>query len=103
VSDKSTNEAAGRTSGPAAPAAAIGRGIQGFLTDRTKTAVPIDRDLFASGLVSSMFAMELIVHLEGAYAITIVGDDLKLDNFRTIERMITLVTRLQNLATAADG
>ena len=89
MSDESTNE--------------IERGIQGFLADRTKTVVPIDRDLFASGLVSSLFAMELIVHLEETYAIAIVGADLKLDNFRTVERMTALVTRLRNLATAAGG
>jgi methoxymalonate biosynthesis acyl carrier protein len=89
VSDESTNE--------------IEREIQGFLADRTKTVVPVDRDLFASGLVSSLFAMELIVHLEETYAIAIVGADLKLDNFRTVERMIALVTRLRNLATAAGG
>jgi methoxymalonate biosynthesis acyl carrier protein len=99
VSNEATNETMTRTSDPAA----IGRGIQDFLADRTRTVVPPDRDLFASGLVSSVFAMELIVHLEQAYDIAIVGDDLKLDNFRTIERMTELVNRLQNLAEADGG
>lgn len=98
MSDASTNEV-----GPDARAEAIEREIQGFLADRTKTVVPIDRDLFASGLVSSLFAMELIVHLEESFAIAIVGDNLKLDNFRTIERMTALVTQLRNLATAAGA
>lgn len=103
MSDASTNETAGRTSDPDARTDAIEREIQGFLADRTKTVVPADRDLFASGLVSSLFAMELIIHLEETYGIALVGDDLQLDNFRTIERMTALVTRLQNLTTAAGG
>jgi methoxymalonate biosynthesis acyl carrier protein len=103
VSDEATNEATGRMSSPEARADAIEREIQGFLADRTKTVVPIDQDLFASGLVSSLFAMELIVYLEQAYGIVLVGDNLKLDNFRTIERMTALVTRLQKLASAAGA
>ena len=45
-----------------------------------------DQDLFASGVVSSMFAMELVVFLEQSYQVTIIGGDLKLDNFRTVAR-----------------
>jgi methoxymalonate biosynthesis acyl carrier protein len=97
------NEAAARASRPGTRAATIEREIQAFLADRTKTTMPADHDLFASGLVSSVFAMELIVHLEQAYSIAIVGTDLKLDNFRTIERMTALVTRLQTMAAAAGA
>lgn len=69
---------------------ALGR----FLEERVKTTVAVDQDLFRSGLVSSMFAMELVVHLEEQYDIAIVGPDLKLDSFRTIEAMTALVLRL---------
>jgi methoxymalonate biosynthesis acyl carrier protein len=51
--------------------------------------------MFTSGLVSSMFAMELVVHIEQTYSVAIVGADLKLDNFRTVEKMAALVLRLQ--------
>ena len=74
-----------------------------MLARRLKTTVPTDQDLFASGLVTSMFAMELVVHLEGTYGIAILGGDLKLDNFRTVERMTTLVTRLSDLAATTSG
>ena len=69
---------------------ALGR----FLADSVKTTVAVDQDLFKSGLVSSMFAMQLVVHLEEAYDIAIVGPDLKLDSFRTINAMTELVLRL---------
>lgn len=69
---------------------ALGR----FLEERVQTSVAADQDLFKSGLVSSMFAMQLVVHLEEEYDIAIVGPDLKLDSFRTIEAMTELVLRL---------
>ncbi len=64
-----------------------------FLSGRLKTEVAPDLDLFKSGLVSSMFAMELVVHLEEKYDIAVIGSDLKLDNFRTVEAMTALVLR----------
>ncbi|MFI6457963.1 acyl carrier protein [Streptosporangium amethystogenes] len=74
--------------------------IHGFLEERIKTDVAVDKDLFASGLVNSMFAMELVVYLEQAYGIAIIGEDLKLDNFRTVERMTSLVLRLLDTPVA---
>ncbi|MFF3445192.1 acyl carrier protein [Streptosporangium sp. NPDC002721] len=74
--------------------------IGDFLRERIKTEVAADRDLFASGLVNSMFAMELVVHLEQRYGIAILGEDLKLDNFRTVERMTSLVLRLRDAPVA---
>ncbi|WP_433733307.1 acyl carrier protein [Nocardia sp. CA-129566] len=65
------------------------------LEERVKTTVAPDHDIFASGLASSMFAMELVVHLEQSYGISIVGPDLKLDNFRTARSMTGLVLRLR--------
>lgn len=75
---------------------ALGR----FLEESVKTTVAVDQDLFKSGLVSSMFAMQLVVHLEEAYDIAIVGPDLKLESFRTIEAMTDLVLRLSGAGEA---
>ena len=69
-------------------------GLLGFLASKSITGVDPGQDLFAAGLVSSMFAMELVVHLESSYQIAILGGDLKLDNFRTVTRMTELVLRL---------
>jgi methoxymalonate biosynthesis acyl carrier protein len=77
----------------------IEKALLTFLEGRIKTSVAPDQDLFGSGLVTSMFAMELVVHLEEAYDIAIVGPELKLDNFRTVQRMTELVLRLRE----ADG
>jgi methoxymalonate biosynthesis acyl carrier protein len=85
-------------------AEAVAGALHGFLTKRIKTELAPDQDLFKSGLVSSMFAMELVVHLEEAYDIAIIGPELKLDHFRTIEAMTSLVLRLRAAAgTGEDG
>lgn len=82
----------------------IDEALLGFLTERIKTDVAPDQDLFASGLVSSMFAMQLVVHLEESYDIAIIGPELKLDNFRTVQAMTSLVLRLRAAAeTTGDG
>lgn len=75
---------------------AIEQDLLGFVETRTKTTVPPTQDLFATGLVSSMFAMELVVYLEQNFQVAIVGPDLKMDNFRTVERMTELVLRLRD-------
>jgi methoxymalonate biosynthesis acyl carrier protein len=77
-------------------------GLLTFLTERIKTEVTADQDLFSSGLVSSMFAMQLVVHLEETYDIAIIGPDLKLDSFRTVQAMTSLVRRLRG-ASDTDG
>jgi methoxymalonate biosynthesis acyl carrier protein len=73
-----------------------------FLTERIKTLVAADEDLFRSGLVSSMFAMQLVVFLEESYGIAIVGPELKFDNFRTVQAMTRLVLRLRGISGPAE-
>lgn len=69
--------------------------ILAFLESRTKSTWQTDRDLFGSGGLSSLFAMELVVYLERTFGIAIGGADLKLDNFRTVATMAGLVARLR--------
>ncbi|TWP46668.1 acyl carrier protein [Lentzea tibetensis] len=77
--------------------------LLGFLEVKTKAKVGLDQDLFASGLVTSMFAMQLVVHLESEYGVAIVGSDLKLDNFRTVTTMAALVRRLRDESAVTEG
>lgn len=77
-------------------AESVAEQVQAFLTERTRQTWARDTDLFATGGVSSMFAMELVVHLESTFDIVIAGPDLALDNFRTVDAMTTLVLRLRD-------
>lgn len=81
----------------------IEEAVLGFLEEKTKVVAKPDQDLFASGLVSSMFAMELVVFLEQSYDVMIIGGDLKLDNFRTVQAMTSLVLRLRAEEVSSNG
>lgn len=81
--------------------ATVEKELLDFLQTRTKTAWQQDTDLFASGGLSSLFAMELVVYLEKTYRVSIRGADLRLDNFRTVTGMAALVRRLRE--AAGDG
>lgn len=52
-----------------------------------------DEDFFASGLVSSLFAMQLVMFIEKEFGITVVDDDLELDNFYSIDAILRFVER----------
>lgn len=52
-----------------------------------------DEDIFASGFVNSLFAMELVTFIEGTFAIAIENEDLDLTNFASVERISGLVER----------
>ncbi|MFE0047368.1 acyl carrier protein [Streptomyces albireticuli] len=99
-----TSDQAGAGTGPGTAAAGIADELLGFLAARTKTTWEHDQDLFAVGGMSSLFAMQLVVHLEKTYGITISGADLMLDNFRTVDAMVRLVHKLGgDRAAAAAG
>ncbi|MFI9504583.1 acyl carrier protein [Nocardia sp. NPDC052566] len=53
-----------------------------------------DQDIFDSGYVNSLFAMELVMFIEQRVGARIPNDELSLDNFRTVDAMLALVARL---------
>ncbi|APU21364.1 phosphopantetheine-binding protein [Actinoalloteichus sp. GBA129-24] len=79
----------------ASSVAGIERRIGEFLEAKTRRTWEPEVDLFASGVVSSLFAMELVVFVEGTFGVVVEGADLTLDNFRTLRSMSSLVTRLR--------
>jgi acyl carrier protein len=48
-------------------------------------------DIFALGFVNSLFAMELVLFLEGTFDFTIPNEALRLDRFRSVQAMTNLV------------
>jgi methoxymalonate biosynthesis acyl carrier protein len=67
-----------------------------FLRERTKRQWRPDEDLFASGVVSSLFAMELVAFVEKTFAVSVGGPELTLANFRTVDAMTAMVDRLRS-------
>ena len=58
----------------------------------------VDEDIFASGFVNSLLAMQLVTFVEKEFDITIENEDLDIDNFRTINSIVNLVERKRNSA-----
>ncbi len=48
-----------------------------------------DDNFFEMGLVNSLFAMQLVTFLEGAFDIAISNDELDIDNFKSINVTIS--------------
>lgn len=48
-------------------------------------------NIFQSGLVSSLFAVQLIAFLEKQFGIRIANEDMNLGNFSSIDRMVAFV------------
>ncbi|MFE6921431.1 acyl carrier protein [Nocardia sp. NPDC057663] len=57
-------------------------------------AIADDQDIFESGFVNSLFAMELVMFIEKRIDGRIPNDEVRLDNFRTVDSMTELVARL---------
>jgi len=50
-------------------------------------------DIFASGFVNSLFAMQLVMFVEKEFNLTVEDDDLNIDNFRSVDAIAALVSR----------
>lgn len=52
-----------------------------------------DDDIFELGLVNSLRALEIVVHVEQTYGISVEVEDLDLGNFRTAARAAAFIER----------
>ncbi|MEO6742665.1 MAG: phosphopantetheine-binding protein [Chthoniobacteraceae bacterium] len=60
-----------------------------------------DDNLFESGIVNSLFAVQLMTFIEKTFAIEVGMDDLEIANFKSIEASAEFVIRKQALPAAA--
>ncbi len=60
--------------------------------------IEADQDIFSLGYINSLFAMELVMFIEKTFALTVPNEELRIENFRTVEAMTALVERLQTTA-----
>lgn len=68
--------------------------IRSFLAKQIRnTNIEDGDDIFTSGLVNSMFAMELVSFVEKKFKVVIANKDLNLDNFKTINKISDLIQR----------
>lgn len=50
-----------------------------------------DLDLFASGMVSSLYAMQLVLFVEKEYGIQVANEDLDYENFKSVNAIVTFI------------
>jgi len=59
-----------------------------------------EADLFASGIVNSLFAVQLMTFIEKTFAIEVGMDDLDIDNFKSVNATAAFVQRRVGRAAA---
>ena len=52
-----------------------------------------DDDIFESGMVNSLFAMQIVEFVESEFHISVDEDDLEVDNFRSLDAIAAFIER----------
>lgn len=82
----------------------IKEALRGFILRSVRIArLDDDDDLFESGIVNSLFAVQLMTFVEKTFAIEVAMEDLEIDNFRSLNATTGFVLRKNGVhAAAAD-
>lgn len=64
--------------------------LQGYIQ---VTGMRDDEDYFASRLVNSMFAMQLVLFVEKEFSVKVESEDLDIRNFNSVNSIAALVER----------
>jgi methoxymalonate biosynthesis acyl carrier protein len=79
-------------------------GIRRFINERyPRVSINDSDDIFSLGIVSSLFAMELVVFVETEFNLTVPHDELRMANFRSVDAMSELVNRVTGAAARDSG
>jgi methoxymalonate biosynthesis acyl carrier protein len=78
----------------------IRRFIAQFVADRE---IGDDEDIFALGIVTSLFAMDLVTFVESEFGITAENEDLEFANFSSISAIDGFVRSKQDAAGERAG
>jgi acyl carrier protein len=65
--------------------------IRAFLKRFIRHHFQDDEDIFESGYVNSMIALQLVLFVESEFDITVENEDLKLENFSTVNALVRLI------------
>jgi acyl carrier protein len=73
-----------------------------FVTEYLNDAeVDPDVDLFETGMVNSLFAMQLVLFVEKEFGFAVANEDLDYDNFRSINAIAGFAVKKLGLAVTA--
>lgn len=76
--------------------------VAALFTERLHLAAPApDADLFAEGVLDSLYFVELLLRLEREFGLTIAPEDVDLDRFRSIAGIARFVAARRMAAAHA--
>jgi methoxymalonate biosynthesis acyl carrier protein len=67
--------------------------VSKFLSGFFRRKLATDEDIFSSGVLNSLFMLQMIMFLEREFAIRIENADLDMANFRTINNIVRFIER----------
>jgi methoxymalonate biosynthesis acyl carrier protein len=67
--------------------------IREILAQFAAEDVDEDQDIFATGLVNSLFAMQLVLSLEGEFDFEVADEDLDINNFNSVKALVGFVEK----------
>ena len=59
------------------------------------------QDIFKSGFVNSLFAMQLVLHVESSFGITVENEDMDIENFNSVDALTRFVGSKLGVEVAA--
>ncbi|MDG9708982.1 MULTISPECIES: acyl carrier protein [Streptomyces] len=80
----------------------ITKTVRSFIGEHVQDGEPgDDHDIFATGSVSSLFAVQLVMWVERTFGITVHPTDLDIENFRTVNHVVRFVESRRAAAAPA--
>jgi acyl carrier protein len=66
--------------------------VHGFLGQFIgSTDIDPDQNLFSSGMVNSLFAMQLVLFVEKEFGIQVANEDLDIENFKSLNAIVGFI------------
>lgn len=80
-----------------------GATLIGFINANYRPASPVtaDTELVRSEIVDSYSILELITFIETEFDLKVPDEEVQADNFRTVNAMLSVISRLQSAHDAA--
>ena len=79
--------------------------VQKYILENTQQeTLELNREIFEDGLVSSLFAVQLMIFLEENFPIKIKMADLDMDNFKSVAEIAKFVSvKMQNYSPGGSS
>lgn len=76
--------------------------LRDFFAKFIEEDVDSDTDIFGSGLINSLFAMQLVLFIEKEFHLKVEHDDLDIENFKSIYAITNFIQAKQSIKELAS-